>query len=209
MIASDAPHSESFDRTRVIPNFEFCSVSNWSRWHRQRRDSATVRVKRRKLVMIMKRIHDIRLRTCQILMPVLAKKSALLRYVGNHSFAPRLQSLTLHQDRKLLWKLDVKLIPWLSFLYLISFLDRTNIGNAKIDGLQKDLHMTNNQYNLSLTIFFISYSVFEPMTNVLLKKLRPSIFLPIIMVLWGICMTCMGLVHNYGGLMAAVSGLNP
>ncbi|KAH0020117.1 hypothetical protein KCU78_g6568, partial [Aureobasidium melanogenum] len=48
-------------------------------------------------------------------------------------------------DKALVRKLDFKLIPWLSFLYLISFLDRTNIGNAKVDGLQKDLHMTSGQ----------------------------------------------------------------
>ncbi|EOA80718.1 uncharacterized protein SETTUDRAFT_174436 [Exserohilum turcica Et28A] len=107
------------------------------------------------------------------------------------------------EDKKLVRKLDLRLIPWLSFLYLISFLDRTNIGNAKVDGLQEDLGITNTQYNNSLTIFFVSYSVFEPLTNVLLKKLRPSVFLPIIMVWWGICMTCMGLVHNYAGLMTA------
>jgi MFS family permease len=124
-------------------------------------------------------------------------------------------------DKTLLRKLDLKLIPWLSFLYrtsfyqhsyrdketnsllVISFLDRTNIGNAKVDGLQKDLNMTDGQYNASLTIFFVSYSVFEPLTNVLLKKMRPSIFLPLIMILWGICMTCMGLVHNAAGLMTA------
>ncbi|KAF1971395.1 MFS nicotinic acid transporter-like protein Tna1 [Bimuria novae-zelandiae CBS 107.79] len=104
-------------------------------------------------------------------------------------------------DRKLLKKLDLRLIPWLSFLYLISFLDRTNIGNAKIDGLQEDLNLTNGQYNATLSIFFVSYSVFEPLTNILLKKMRPSIFIPLIMVLWGICMTTMGLVHNYEGLM--------
>ncbi|KAF2134167.1 MFS general substrate transporter [Dothidotthia symphoricarpi CBS 119687] len=106
-------------------------------------------------------------------------------------------------DRALVWKLDTNLIPWLSFLYLISFLDRTNIGNAKVDGLQEDLHMSDAQYNASLTIFFVSYAVFEPLTNVLLKKMRPSIFLPIIMLWWGICMTCMGLVHNWAGLMTA------
>ncbi|KNG49198.1 pantothenate transporter liz1 [Stemphylium lycopersici] len=106
-------------------------------------------------------------------------------------------------DKELLRKLDFRLIPWLSFLYLISFLDRTNIGNAKVDGLQEDLNMTDGQYNASLTIFFVSYSVFEPLTNILLKKLRPSVFLPIIMLWWGICMTCMGLVHNYAGLMTA------
>ncbi|OAL53206.1 MFS nicotinic acid transporter-like protein Tna1 [Pyrenochaeta sp. DS3sAY3a] len=106
-------------------------------------------------------------------------------------------------DRKLVRKLDWQLIPWLSFLYLISFLDRTNIGNAKVDGLQEDLRLTDGQYYACLTIFFVSYSVFEPLTNVLLKKLRPSVFLPIIMVWWGICMTTMGLVHNYAGLMTA------
>ncbi|OMP81323.1 putative transporter [Diplodia seriata] len=91
----------------------------------------------------------------------------------------------------------------LSFLYLISFLDRTNIGNAKIDGLQDDLGMTNGQYNASLSIFFISYSLAEPLTNVLLKRMRPSVFLPTIMFLWGICMTAMGLVHNFAGLATA------
>ncbi|PLB41584.1 allantoate permease family MFS transporter [Aspergillus candidus] len=104
-------------------------------------------------------------------------------------------------DRALLWKLDLKLVPWLSLLYLISFLDRTNIGNAKLANLQEDLNMSDNQYNNALTIFFVSYSVFEPLTNVLLKRMRPSVFIPIIMVLWGISMACMGLVHNYGGLM--------
>ncbi|GLA37031.1 hypothetical protein AnigIFM63309_003531 [Aspergillus niger] len=105
-------------------------------------------------------------------------------------------------DRALLWKLDLRLIPWLSLLYLISFLDRTNVGNAKLAGLQGDLHMTNSQYNDSLTIFFVSYAIFEPITNVLLKRWRPSVFIPIIMVVWGICMTCMGLVHNFSGIMA-------
>jgi hypothetical protein len=72
--------------------------------------------------------------------------------------------------------------PQLCILYLLAFLDRTNIGNAKVDGLQKSLHnMSTGRYNAALTMFFISYSIFEPLTNVLLKRLRPSIFIPIIM----------------------------
>lgn len=63
--------------------------------------------------------------------------------------------------------------------------------------------MTSGNYFASLSIFFVSYSLAEPLTNVLLKRLRPSVFLPAIMVAWGICMTCMGLVKNYNGLMAA------
>jgi hypothetical protein len=60
-------------------------------------------------------------------------------------------------------------------------LDRANIGNAKIAGLVKDLDLTVGQFNATLTIFFISYSVFEPLTNVLLKKMRPSVFIPVLM----------------------------
>lgn len=119
------------------------------------------------------------------------------------SFQAKSLDLTIRQDRELLWKLDARLIPWLCLLYLISFLDRTNIGNAKLDGLLESLHMTGGQYNAALSVFFVSYSLAEPLTNVLLKRLRPSIFLPTIMILWGICMTTMGLVHNWSGLMAA------
>ncbi|KAK1595524.1 major facilitator superfamily transporter [Colletotrichum navitas] len=109
----------------------------------------------------------------------------------------------LDVDRKLVRRLDWMLIPWLCILYLLAFLDRTNIGNAKIAGLNHDLGLTSSQYNSSLTIFFVSYAVFEPLTNILLKRLRPSIFIPIIMVLWGASMTGMGFVHNWSGLMAA------
>ncbi|RYC66083.1 hypothetical protein CHU98_g98 [Xylaria longipes] len=106
-------------------------------------------------------------------------------------------------DRALIWRLDLTLIPWLCLLYLLAFLDRTNIGNAKVAGLTDDLHLSTGQYNATLTIFFVSYSVFEPLTNVLLKKLRPSLFIPIIMFFWGASMTGMGFTYNYSGLLAA------
>ncbi|KAK3393353.1 major facilitator superfamily domain-containing protein [Podospora didyma] len=106
-------------------------------------------------------------------------------------------------DRKLVRRLDYMLIPWLCFLYLLAFLDRTNIGNAKIAGLSTSLHLTTTSYNATLTIFFVSYAVFEPITNILLKKLRPSLFIPVIMIFWGCSMLGMGFVYNWSGLMAA------
>ncbi|KAI0482573.1 MFS general substrate transporter [Xylariaceae sp. FL0804] len=106
-------------------------------------------------------------------------------------------------DRKLVWRLDWILIPWLCVLYLLAFLDRTNVGNAKIAGLLGDTHISDGQYNAVLSIFFVSYSLFEPLTNVLLKKLRPSIFIPVIMFFWGCSMTGMGFCYDYSGLLAA------
>ncbi|KAL7786804.1 major facilitator superfamily domain-containing protein [Trichoderma afarasin] len=106
-------------------------------------------------------------------------------------------------ERRLLRKLDLVLIPWLTLLYLMCFLDRTNIGNAKVANLTKDIPMSTSQYNASLTIFFISYAIFEALANFLLKRSRPSIFIPVIIIVWGACMLGMGFVKNWSGLMAA------
>ncbi|KAG6811883.1 hypothetical protein H0H92_005409 [Tricholoma furcatifolium] len=104
-------------------------------------------------------------------------------------------------EKRLLRKIDFALIPWLSLLYLLSFLDRTSIGNAKLYKLEQDLHITDEQYLLALTIFFISYALFEVPSNVFLKRLRPSVWLSFLMVGWGVMMTLQGVVHNFGGLM--------
>lgn len=63
--------------------------------------------------------------------------------------------------------------------------------------------MTSDQYNWCLTVFFFSYAAFEVPSNLLLKKLRPSRWLPLIMVAWGTVMTLMGIVRSYSGLLAA------
>lgn len=88
-------------------------------------------------------------------------------------------------DAKLVRRLDLLLIPWLCLLYLMAFLDRTNIGNAKIAGMTEappeGISLSTAEYNSSLTIFFVSYAVFEPLTNILLKRMRPSRFIPLIM----------------------------
>lgn len=51
--------------------------------------------------------------------------------------------------KRLLRKIDLALIPFLSLLYLLSFLDRTNIGNARLAGLEASLHMKGLAYNVS------------------------------------------------------------
>lgn len=105
-------------------------------------------------------------------------------------------------EKKLVRKIDWVLIPWLSFLYLIAFLDRSSIGNAKLYNMETDLHITDTQYLICLSIFFIPYSLLDVPSNIFLKRLRPSIWLSSIMLLWGVMMTIQGLVHNFGGLFA-------
>jgi hypothetical protein len=58
-------------------------------------------------------------------------------------------------DRALMWKIDYHVVPPLFVLYLLTFLDRTNIGNAKIQGMTEELGLTGNDFNIILMIFFI------------------------------------------------------
>ncbi|KAF3004938.1 hypothetical protein E8E13_007385 [Curvularia kusanoi] len=105
-------------------------------------------------------------------------------------------------EKKLLRKCDLYVLPPLFVLFLLAFLDRTNIGNARIQGLEADLQMRNNDYNIALFIFFIPYILFEVPSNLVLKKLAPSTWLSLIMILWGIATIGMGLITNFRGLIA-------
>ncbi|KAF7346346.1 MFS general substrate transporter [Mycena sanguinolenta] len=104
------------------------------------------------------------------------------------------------EDKKLVWKIDLRLIPILTLLYLMSFLDRTNIGNAKLLGLTTDLHVAAPQYNTALALYFVAYVLFEVPANIILKRFDPQIWLPTLTLVWGIVSICQGLVKNQAGL---------
>ena len=59
------------------------------------------------------------------------------------------------EEKKLLRKVDIHVVPPLLILFLLAFLDRVNIGNAKIQGMTKELHMVGQDYSIALFIFFI------------------------------------------------------
>jgi len=70
----------------------------------------------------------------------------------------------------------------------LSFLDRTNIGNARLAGLEEDLHMKGLDYNVALAVFFPWYVLAEVPSNLMMKRTSPSKWLCTIMVAWGLCM---------------------
>ncbi|KAJ5698922.1 major facilitator superfamily domain-containing protein [Penicillium macrosclerotiorum] len=114
-----------------------------------------------------------------------------------------LSNFTDEQRKKVMWKLDIRLIPMLAFLYLMAYLDRANIGNAKIEGLMEDLSLSGEQYNIALSIFFVPYIILEmPSNTLLLKFKRPSHYLGLLITLWGLVMTLTGIVRNFGDLVA-------
>lgn len=107
---------------------------------------------------------------------------------------------TRQEERKLVRKIDFVVVPILLVLYLLSFLDRSNIGNAKLDGLVKDINLRD--YSTALTLFFVGYVIGEVPANLVLKKTSPPVWLPTLTLVWGIISVVQGLVHNQAGLFA-------
>ncbi|KAF8522744.1 major facilitator superfamily domain-containing protein [Hysterangium stoloniferum] len=97
------------------------------------------------------------------------------------------------EEKRLLRRIDLWIVPYASLLYLLSFLDRVNIGQARLAGLEKDLKLHGNQYNIALTIFFVSYVAFELPSNLILKKLKPPRWICFIMICWAILQMQSGL----------------
>jgi hypothetical protein len=56
--------------------------------------------------------------------------------------------------------------------------------------MNADLELTGPQYNMALTVFFFPYAIFEVPSNVVLKLMKPSIWISILMVTWGIVSIC-------------------
>ncbi|TFY81187.1 hypothetical protein EWM64_g2820 [Hericium alpestre] len=111
-------------------------------------------------------------------------------------------------ERRLVRRLDLRIIPLTMLIYLLCFLDRSNIGNAKVlnadtgNSLAQTLGISNQQYLNALMVFVVSYCVFETPSNYMLKKFKPSRWLALLMFAWGVMTLCLGAVSNFGSLVA-------
>jgi len=99
-------------------------------------------------------------------------------------------------------KIDLIVIPIVGMYYLLSFLDRANIGNARVAGLQKTLQMTDHQYSVALTVTYVPYIAMELPSNLLMKRFGANRTLPYMVTLWGVVCACQGAVKSYHGLLA-------
>jgi len=87
-------------------------------------------------------------------------------------------------------KVDVRLLPFLFLCYILAYLDRVNVGFAKLQML-KELSMSDAAFATGAGIFFIGYFFFEVPSNVLLKKFGARMWIARIMISWGVISACM------------------
>ena len=104
--------------------------------------------------------------------------------------------------KKLMMKIDFFVVPPFILLYFLAFLDRVNISNAKVYGMEDELGLHGNQFNTALTIFFVPYVFFEVLSNYLMKIVSPHLWLGTMIFLFGIAGMCQAFIKNYSGLIA-------
>ena len=127
----------------------------------------------------------------------------LLNNNENKSVMTEISPIMIEEEEEmkaLTWKIDLRLIPFLSILYFFSFLDRVNVGNVHVP-MNEDLKLSESQYGIVVGIFFLGYILFELPSNLLMKRATPSRWLARIMFIWGIICVCMAFAQSFTSLV--------
>ena len=135
--------------------------------------------------------------------PDIEKVEALDRILSADSVASsevndaRIDAFTPAEQKKIIRRIDIRLVLTLGFLYCVSLMDRTNLGIAVVAGMGVDLKLIGARYSIITLIFFISYVLLQPPATVVMRKVGPRLFLPLITLLWGMTMICFGFVKTW------------
>ncbi|POY74708.1 hypothetical protein BMF94_2183 [Rhodotorula taiwanensis] len=106
------------------------------------------------------------------------------------------------EEKALLRRLDVVLGPLVCVLYLIAFLDRSQLGNAASAGMLTDVGAPVNGLSVTASIFYVTYVTFEPLWTTIMKTVKASRMLPAVVIAWGAVVLGNGFIKNYPSLIA-------
>ncbi|KZP33760.1 MFS general substrate transporter [Athelia psychrophila] len=110
------------------------------------------------------------------------------------------------EEKALVWKLDKRILPITCLLYLFAYLDRTNLGNARLQGLPADTlggDASGVLFNWVNSAFFFTYIIFQVPATVASKLYPPQIWMGCAAIGWGLCSTLMSTGFNFGSLITA------
>lgn len=112
------------------------------------------------------------------------------------------------RTRRIVRSVDIRLLPLCAWIYLLNYLDRGNIGNARVlnsethDSLVQATRITPTQYAIVLSLFSLAYAFFEVPSNWIMKRyVKPSIWLAVLLLGWGACTLGFTAVQNYGQVL--------
>ncbi|POY72429.1 hypothetical protein BMF94_4255 [Rhodotorula taiwanensis] len=106
-------------------------------------------------------------------------------------------------EKRLLRKLDFIILPQVTLLFLLNFIDRSAVGNANVAGFSKDLKLSvpKNEYNIALMVFYVFYIAGEIPSNLILKKVGSS-WLAVLAICFGVVTIGSAWIKNFGEFLA-------
>ncbi|KAM0432016.1 hypothetical protein ACHAQK_009932 [Fusarium lateritium] len=113
-------------------------------------------------------------------------------------------------EKRVLRKVDLRLLPILGCLYTIALVDRSNVAVARISGMDDDLGLAEgNRVSIVLMVFFIGYIIFEIPSNAFIHKLGAANWLSFLAFAWGLVSLGIGFLNNWAGLavLRAILGI--
>ncbi|KAK5467689.1 hypothetical protein LTS15_000662 [Exophiala xenobiotica] len=110
---------------------------------------------------------------------------------------------TEEEETSIRRKIDRRIVPLVTILYLLCFLDRANIGNARIQGMATDLNLVGYRFNWALSVFYIVYLLVEIPSNILLKYIGARYYIPMLVMGFGFVSMCTAFVKSFGTLCVA------
>ncbi|TDL29556.1 MFS general substrate transporter [Rickenella mellea] len=106
-----------------------------------------------------------------------------------------------HLERKLLRKLDIRM-SILIFIYILNYIDRNNAASARLRGFEADLKLKGQEFNTLLSILYVGYILMQIPSNMFLNYIgRPSLYMPICMIIWGMISILTGITKNFTGAL--------
>ncbi|CAE6519421.1 unnamed protein product, partial [Rhizoctonia solani] len=109
-------------------------------------------------------------------------------------------------ERQLLRKLDLLIMPVTYLLYILAYLDRSNLGNAKLQGLEASLFpndVSGNQFALLSAVFYIAFLSWQIPLTLAAKRFSPNIVIGFVAVAWGVASSLQAASFNYAGITTA------
>ncbi|CEL60056.1 putative transporter C1683,12 OS=Schizosaccharomyces pombe (strain 972 / ATCC 24843) GN=SPBC1683.12 PE=3 SV=1 [Rhizoctonia solani AG-1 IB] len=105
-------------------------------------------------------------------------------------------------ERKLVRKLDCRLMPTMIVIFIMNYIDRTAVTAARLRGLEADLGLSDVQYQTVLAILYVSYCTLQVPSNMILNKVsRPSWYIGGCVIAWGLVSALTGVTHNFAGIV--------
>lgn len=140
-----------------------------------------------------------------------AKLEALSKHDGAHEIVevvsctsprPNIPDFSEKEQKKIMARVDRRVVFLLGAMYTVSLIDRSNTGIAFITGMGKDLELTGERFNMINAFFFVSYTLLQLPSTIVMRKVGPRWFLTTITLLWGMTTIACGMVRHWYDMVA-------